>query len=741
VNLDLTPEQKLLRETFDQLFATESSPNRVRESEASGSDPALWRHLADVGAFGVRVPADSGGAGGSLLDAVLLAEQAGRHLAPGPVIESITACAGLASLDHPKAHQLLDSALSGDCVLTFPAYCIDAGRTLVPGGAVATAALAFDGQTLVAAKRKTPPRREDDLGKGSFGYWDFGGPETTVLAQGDAALACFESMREEWRLLTASALMGLGRRSIEIAAAYATERIQFDRPIGSFQAIAHPLAELATAIDGGAVLIWRAVEAIAKSSPNAGSLSALAFAWAAEQAPRATHRALHTHGGYGLCDEYDIQLFHRRAKAWALAGGDPRSAYLDAADRRWRGKKPALPTAGDVQLDFSLGEMAEKFREEARRFFEAHPTPSELLVHRHDFEGYDPVFQRQMAEAGLLFTSWPEKYGGRRLGALESAAFTEELRRAGRNGYAISTTSFVGQTIIEFGSEELKQEVLPRMIRGEAICSLGFTEPSSGSDVAAAVTRATLHGDDWVIDGQKMFTSAANLAQYVFLLTRTNPDAPKHRGLTMFLVPLDSPGIEIQPIHTLSDERTNATYYTDVRVPDRYRIGPVDEGWMVLGHALHLEHGTGGGTGQLSDARDMVDAAGQWALSRQRNGRLAIDDEHVRDVLARVDAIAEVGASLALRRLWTVANDLPDNGVGSMATAFNKTTTAGIASRLMDLTAPESVLRRESDGAIDDGAFEFGYRLAAAGAIYGGTAEILNSIVAQSALGMPRSRG
>ena len=124
----------------------------------------------------------------------------------------------------------------------------------------------------------------------------------------------------------------------------------------------------------------------------------------------------------------------------------------------------------------------------------------------------------------------------------------------------------VGATLMRFASDELKREVLPRICSGDAVTSLGYTEPAAGSDVAAAQTRAVRDGDDWVINGQKMFTSGANVAQYVFLLTRTDTEAAKHRGLTMFLVPFETPGIEIQAVHTLSDERTNITYYSDVRV-------------------------------------------------------------------------------------------------------------------------------------------------------------------------------
>lgn len=743
MNLDPTADQELLRESFSTLLAAESSPDRVRAAEASGFDAELWSHLVQFGALGLRAPESMGGMGAGLFEAVLLAELAGRHLVSGPLIESIVACSGLGALGGEAASNRIERALSGTDVVVFAPRPSEAGRVLVAGGAVARVVVGLDGDELVACECGAPPPRVLDIGSGGFAWWDLAAnAETrTILARGAAARDAYQRMHEEWRLLTAAALGGLARRAIEIAAAYATERIQFDRPIGSFQAIAHPLAELVTAIDGGAVLVWRAVDAIARGAAEAGEWTALAWAWMGEHAPRAAHRALHTHGGYGLCDEYEIQLHHRRAIAWALSVGDPRAGYVDAADRRWRSRTVALPEAGTVALDFGLGEDAERLREEVRSFLEAHPASESQRADQHNFDGFDSTFHRAMARAGLLFPSWPESVGGRGLGPLEATVISEEMERARRSIHAKSVTSMVGQTLMAFGSEVLKAEVIPRILRGEVICSLGFTEPGSGSDVAAAVTRARAEGGEWIIDGQKMFTSGANIAQYVFLLTRTNAEAAKHKGLTMFLVPLDAPGVEIQPIYTLSNERTNATYYTNVRIPDRYRIGPVDGGWSVLGHALRLEHGSNGDVGSTGELHDLIAAAVEWAVAHARGGRAAIEDEVVRERIGRAQAAAEITAALGRRQLWMGINGRPDRGEGAMVATFKKDAFIDVATDLMALAAPVSLLRRGTDRAIHAGALEFGYRLAAANAIYGGTSEILKSIVAQSALGMPRSRG
>jgi alkylation response protein AidB-like acyl-CoA dehydrogenase len=274
------------------------------------------------------------------------------------------------------------------------------------------------------------------------------------------------------------------------------------------------------------------------------------------------------------------------------------------------------------------------------------------------------------------------------------------------------------------------------MASGDAVSSLGYTEPGSGSDVAAAQTRAVRDGDDWVINGQKMFTSGANVAQYVFLLTRTDPNAKKHRGLTMFLVPFDTPGVEIQAVHTLSDERTNITYYSDVRIPDRYRIGEVNDGWAVVAYALELEHG---GT-YPKHQRDLLDAAVEWARRDRRDDRPTIEDPRVKERLGRAATHFEAARVLSRQSLWAAAEGRGHRGEGPMSKLFQTEILVEDAQDLLDLAAPASLLRRGEEGAAADGEFEFAYRLSPAPTIYAGTSEIMRSIIAQQALGLPRSR-
>jgi len=740
VNLRLSEEQELLRESFEELFAAESSPERVRAAEPLGFDAGLWKQLVETGAAFMRVPEALGGSDASLLDAALVCELAGRHLASAPLAESIAATRLLAAIPGEAARAALAQVVGGTAIATLAvAEAWDDADALVPGGAIAEWVLGRDGDALVLCRTERSGRALANLGSAPFARVRVrrDAKEAVVLLEGSAARRAFEAAREEWKLLTAAVVGGIARRALEIAAAYASERVQFDRKIATFQGIAHPLADAVTAVEGARLLWLEAIWAISRGDPRAAALVSMAFAFTAESAAEATSRSLHVHGGYGLSLEYDIQLYFRRGRAAALAGGSAAAELHEVVRRLWEEAEVALPPAGDVSIDFAFDADAEAVRVEVRAFLAEKLTP-ELRARAHfSWDGHDPGFQQELAKAGFAFPHWPREYGGRDRNPYESYVIRKELTRAGWTEYAITTTGVIAEAVMKFGSEAVKRDVLSRVARGEAILSMGYTEPSAGSDVAAITTRSVRQDDgDWVIDGQKMFTSGAHLAQYVFLLTRSNPDAPKHRGLTLFLVPLDTPGIEIQPVHTIGDERTNITYYTGVRVSDHYRVGEIDGGWAVLAYALEIEHGAG----FVLHQRELVGAAVDWARTMRRAGQPVLADPRARDRIARAAIHTEVAALLELRSLWNRAEHLPDGAVGAMTKLFSAERLATDARDLLDLAAPDALLSRGAPGAAGDGRFEFSYRHAAGTRIYGGSSEIMRSVIAQVALGMPRSR-
>jgi alkylation response protein AidB-like acyl-CoA dehydrogenase len=388
-------------------------------------------------------------------------------------------------------------------------------------------------------------------------------------------------------------------------------------------------------------------------------------------------------------------------------------------------------------MEFRLGERSDAFREEVREFLREHFRP-DMVERAHD-TGTAHVWDlyRALGAQGWIAASWPEEYGGQGRDPFEMTAMRDELRLAGVPTDGLGQSVIVGRTIRAVGSEEQKQTFLPPFLAGEIIFALGYTEPDSGSDVAAAKTRAVRDGDDWVIDGQKMFTTLAHEASYVFLLTRTNPDVPKHRGLTMFLVPLDAQGVEIHPVHTMGGERTNATFYTGVRVPDAFRVGEVDGGWDVMTVALTFERGGFG----LSEADRVWQQTVDWASrTRRPDGSRVIDDPLVRERLANMRIDNEVARLLALRCSYVAASGGLPGVEGSMHKLWYAEAMTADASELVDMLGAEGVLAHGEGDAPVDGWVEHLYRHAAVTTIYGGTSEVQRGIIAERGLGLPRSR-
>lgn len=733
MNLELSADQEALREAFARFLNEESSMARVRAALPSGFDPALWRGLAELGAFSVRVPEAAGGLGLGLLDAATLMEEVGRTLASGPIAETLAATRLLALLAPESEH--LAKAMSGDGVLGLAFHDLARQPTQwVAGGAVAEAVIARDGEQVVLLQVPAAARAaEDNLASTPIAELRLKNLQRTVLSTGPEAVAAFDQAIEEWKLLMAAALSGLSREAIRLAAAYAVERVQFGQPIGAYQALSHPLADLITETDGGKLLVWQAIRKIADGDANAGAEVSLAYWWNADLASRTVGQALQTFGGYGLTTEYDIHLYNLRAKAWPLVFGDPARALDEAGRRLYGGEAARLPDAGEVGVNFDLGDEARAFAQEVDDFFTRTLTPELKAKAHYSWDGHDPGVHQKLAEAGLLFPAFPKELGGRNTPPYAMSAAREVWEDHGWSGHAVGVTQMVAHIIWKFGSDELKRDVLSKIVAGEAVCSLGYSEPGSGSDVFAAQTRATRDGDGWRIDGQKMFTSGANLSDYVLMLARTNPDAPKHKGLTMFIVPIKgTPGFEVQPVFTFQDERTNITYYDGVKIPDSWRLGDVDAGVKVMSAALELEHGGGFGKTQAH----MLRAAEQLCREIVRDGRPLIDDPSAQRRLARTYADVQVSYLLGHRSLWVGVEKKPNHAYGPMAKMYSSEKFYSDAADLLDLTAPHSLAKRDGPA----GFLNLCYRHAHGTRIYGGTSQVHRSMIAERNLGLPRSR-
>lgn len=735
MNFELSEDQRLMRESFARFLDEHSSMARVRTTAAEGGfDTALWKGLAELGAFSLRIPERHGGLGLGLMDAAVLMEEAGRTLASGPLAETLVATRILAVLADDGQAALLERVLDGETVLTLAFEEVgDNPVQWVAGGAVTRAVVARKGEQVLLVTPDGESRGEESLASTPLAELDLAAGDTAVLGEGPEAVRLFQQAVEEWKLLVAIALSGLARESIRLAAEYACERLAFGQPIGSYQGISHPLADLIVDVDGGKYFAWKTIHDIARGLPDTGAQIPMALWWNAGAATRAVAQALHTFGGYGLSTEYDIHLYNLRAKEWPLVMGDPETLLEEAGRRQYAGELAALPDAGEVSIDFDLGEEARAMAAELRDLFDSILTPELRARAHYSFDGFDAGVHKQLAQAKMLFPAWPKEYGGREAPPYTVSALRKVWEEYNWSTHATSTTMLVGTMIQKFGSDELKAEVLDRIVSGDVVCSLGYSEPGCGSDVFAAQTRATRDGDNWRIDGSKMFTSGANIAQYVLMLTRTDPEVAKHKGLTLFVVPLDADGIEVQPVHTFQDERTNITYYDGVRVKDSYRLGDVNGGVRVMAAALELEHGGGFAKSQHA----MVEAAEAFCREISRGGRPLIDYDDTRKRLARSRLHVYLSEVIEHRALWAGVQKLPNMGYGPMAKLFSSEKFLTDSRDLLDLTAPHSLSKREGPA----GALNLCYRHAQGTTIYGGTSEIHRSQIAERTLGLPRTRG
>ncbi len=308
-------------------------------------------------------------------------------------------------------------------------------------------------------------------------------------------------------------------------------------------------------------------------------------------------------------------------------------------------------------MHFQLDASTKNYRDEVRHHLEKVMTPEfEEQIYRSGVS-HDDSFAKDLVEEGYFAPRWPTEFGGQNRNAWDEQVLREELMRTDAPMYLSETTRMVASIIRAVGTEWLKDRILGGAMKGDITIALGFTEPECGSDVAAAMTKAAREGDHWVINGSKMFTTNGHIADYVFLLARTSPDKPKHKGLTMFLVPLDSPGVEAHAVWTLSGERTNITFYSDVRVGDEWRIGDVDAGWQVMGLSLQDEHASGWGP----HITRLLHHVEQWAATTAaEDGAPQLTKTDVRRRIARVAMEDEVSRLLLRRCVWmTYAGEIP----------------------------------------------------------------------------------
>ena len=394
-------------------------------------------------------------------------------------------------------------------------------------------------------------------------------------------------------------------------------------------------------------------------------------------------------------------------------------------------------------MDIKFTQQEEDFRQEIRDFLqETLPEDWNPLGQTGKSAEEQHSFTRRMtgvlADKGWLTLAWPEEYGGQGRSIMEQVIYNEEMSYKNVPGTELGTgaISWVGPVLMIAGTEEQKSEHLPPIARGERLWCTLYSEPGSGSDLASLQTLATRDGDDYVINGQKIWTSSAHVADWGWLAARTNPDAPKHRGISIFMLDMKSPGVTVRPIENMAGGRDfNEVYFDDVRVPSGNLVGQEDRGWYTLAVALDFERS---GVGYSAGARRTLDALVKYVKQTERHGEPLSKNQNVRRKLAQRFTETEVSRWLSYKVAWMQSQGMVPNAEASMSKMYGTELTQRVARTGMAILGMAGQISKGSKWSPLEGHIQQLYLSSVSSTIAAGTSEIQRNIVAQRGLGLPR---
>jgi alkylation response protein AidB-like acyl-CoA dehydrogenase len=583
----ITDDHKALAETAAEFLRSKNARGAARgllEAETEEL-PSFWKALTELGWQGLHIPEEHGGSGYGIEELVVVVEQLGRQVTPGPFVPSAIASATLvlAGDDATKAQWLPGlasgsvfgaAALGGDVTVSGGKA---SGSAVVLGGGFAHVLVLGVGDDVAVVEvgdgvSVEIPANLDTTRRSARVTLD--GAPATVLAGAGATL------RDVYRTILAAEAVGLAHEATQMGAQYAKERLQFGRVIGTYQAVKHHCANMFVAAEMATAAVWDAARATASGGDQLAFAAATAATLAAPAADLCANLNTQVHGGIAITWEHDAHLYMRRATT-LLHFLDAPGAGEDLVELTRRG----VTRAKAVELP----PEAEPFREEVRAFIAS-------------LEGKSWEEQRTaFIETGYVMPHWPKPYG-RDAGAVEQLVIQEEFGNANvkRPQYGITAWNIL--TIIQHGNQDqLDRWVLPALNEEVVWCQL-FSEPDAGSDAAGVKTKATRVDGGWLVNGQKVWTSGAHYSGMGFATVRTNPDVPKHDGITMMAIDMHAEGVEVRPLKmTTGNSEFNEVFFNDVFVPDDDVVGPVDGGWTVARATLGNESvSIGGGMGGMS---------------------------------------------------------------------------------------------------------------------------------------------
>src|SRR3984885_5926100 len=685
--------------------------------------PPYWQAAAEKGLPGAHLAESVGGQGFGVLELAVVLAEFGYGAVPGPFVPSAIASA-LISAHDPDAKVLSDLA-SGTAVA---AYALDSGLTATRHGA-GEEALVIRGEV-----RAVPAAGEASLLVLPVAI--DGGEEWVVLradqleiepgtsvdplrpvahVRANAIEVGDDAVLSNLRVVVARALIstllsaeavGVARWATDTASEYAKIREQFGRPIGQFQAIKHKCAEMIADTERATAAVWDAARAIDEASEHIGFAAAVAATLAPAAAQRCTQDCIQVHGGIGFTWEHDAGVYYRRALILAASFGRASEYPQNVVD--------AATTTGMRAIDIDLDPDTEKLRGDIR---------SEVAALKEMDREQRTV---ALAEGGWVLPYLPTPWG-RASNPVEQIIISQEFASGRVKRPQVGIAAWVIPSIVAFGTEEQKQRFLPPTFRGEMIWCQLFSEPGAGSDLAGLSTKATRVDGGWRITGQKIWTTAAQFSQWGALLARTDPSAPKHNGITYFLLDMKSEGVEVKPLRELTGGAMfNTVCIDDVFVPDELVLGEVNRGWEVSRNTLTAERVSIGNSEApfLASLDQFVEFArdGQFDQIGQSRGGQLIAEGHAAKVLNMRSTLLTLAGGDAM----------PSAAISKL---LSMRTGQGYAEFGMSSFGSDAAI-----GDPDEPAGKWAEILLASRAttIYGGTSEVQLNIIAERLLGLPR---
>ena len=394
-------------------------------------------------------------------------------------------------------------------------------------------------------------------------------------------------------------------------------------------------------------------------------------------------------------------------------------------------------------MDFNYTQEDQAFRTEVRTWLEANkkfaPPPSNIMADEGEGDWEARVnWHKKLNAGGWVAVNWPKEYGGRGATVMQRLIYREELSRLGLNEPMIGMgINLIGPTLIHWGTEEQKKNHIPKILKAEEVWCQGYSEPGAGSDLASVQTRAVDDGDDFVVNGQKTWTSIAQHADMIFALVRTDPAAPKHKGISYLLIDMHSPGVTVRPLVQMTGGKGfNEVFFEDVRVPKKNIVGERNNGWQVAMTTLMFERGGGGGEGMMGEVYELARLARR--IPRSGNGSTAWADSSVRQKVAEFAAEAQALRYTGYRQLTRQLKGLPPGPEGSMMKLCGTELALKIAIYAMELLGPYSQLEFNAPFAVDKGKWSFRMLAARGPTIYAGTNQIQHNIIGERVLGLPK---